>query len=235
MLDYSLIFCFGSGSGQKVTILGFQRNVRGELKEEHKVHQEGHHVQPHEGKGLRTDSAQQKDCNGSSSSQCHSKGNLKYLTVFFSSKNRLKAMEKSKMSKPSIFGAEESSDSDDGGDWVKKAMMTKKETKLKATTKNEMAAALEEDPTVFQYDEVYDQLEKKKEEEKESKKDQKEKDRKPKYMDKLLQTAKEREQEFERRQERAAQREREKEGDMYADKEKFVTSAFRCCSKYILL
>merc|ERR1719216_696652 len=102
-------------------------------------------------------------------------------------------MEKSKMSKPSIFGAEESSDSDDGGDWVKKAMMTKKETKLKATTKNEMAAALEEDPTVFQYDEVYDQLEKKTVEEK---------DRKPKYMDKLLATAKEREQEFERRQER---------------------------------
>ena len=57
-------------------------------------------------------------------------------------------MEKSKMNKPSIFGAEESSDSDDGGDWVKKAMMTKKETKLKATTKIEMAAALEEDPTV---------------------------------------------------------------------------------------
>ena len=137
-------------------------------------------------------------------------------------------MEKSKMAKPSIFGAEESSDSDDAGDWVKKAMMTKKETKLKATTKNEMAAALEEDPTVFQYDEVYDQLEKRKEEEKESKKSLEEKERKPKYMEKLLATAKEREQEFERRQERAAQREREKEGDMYADKEKFVTSAFRC-------
>ena len=142
-----------------------------------------------------------------------------------------KAMEKSKMAKPSIFGAEESSDSDDGGDWVKKAMMTKKETKLKATTKNEMAAALEEDPTVFQYDEVYDKLEQKKEEEKESKKSAAEKDRKPKYMDRLLATAKEREQEFERRQERAAQREREKEGDMYADKEKFVTSAFRCFVK----
>ena len=54
---------------------------------------------------------------------------------------------------------------------------------------------------------------------------------KPKYMDRLLATAKEREQEFERRQERAAQREREKEGDMYADKEKFVTSAFRCFIK----
>ena len=95
-----------------------------------------------------------------------------------------------------------------------------------------MAAALEEDPTVFQYDEVYDQLEK------ESKKSVEEKDRKPNYMDKLLATAKEREQEFERRQERAAQGKREKEGDMYADKEKFVTSAFRCfikCLPYILV
>merc|ERR1719154_531983 len=46
-------------------------------------------------------------------------------------------------------------------------------------------------------------------------------------MDKLIKSAKEREQEFERRQERMAQREREKEGDMFADKEKFVTGAFR--------
>ena len=107
-------------------------------------------------------------------------------------------MAKSKLNKPSIFGAEEESDSDEGGgdDWVKKAMMTKKETKLKKQTKNSMAAALEEDPTVFQYDEVYDDLEQKKEVEKESKKDV---DRKPKYMEALLKSAKEREQEFERR------------------------------------
>lgn len=134
-------------------------------------------------------------------------------------------MANSKMNKPNIFGAEESSDSDEGGgDWVKKAMMTKKDTKLKKQTKNTMAAALEEDPTVFQYDEVYDDLEQKKEEEKEGKKDV---DRKPKYMDALLKSAKEREQEFDRRQERIAQKEREAEGDMFADKEKFVTSAFR--------
>ena len=61
-------------------------------------------------------------------------------------------MAKSKFNKTSILGAEEESDSDDGvrDHWVKKAMM--KETKLKKQTKNSMAAALEEDPTVFQYD-----------------------------------------------------------------------------------
>ena len=41
------------------------------------------------------------------------------------------------MNKPSIFGAEESSDSDDGGDWVKKAMMTKKETKKEGDSSEE--------------------------------------------------------------------------------------------------
>merc|ERR1711862_240696 len=46
-------------------------------------------------------------------------------------------------------------------------------------------------------------------------------------MEALLKSAKEREQEFERRQERIAQREREAEGDMFKDKEKFVTAAFR--------
>ena len=115
-------------------------------------------------------------------------------------------MAKSKMNKPSIFGAEDSSEEEDAGDWIKKAMMTKKETKLRKQTKNEMAAALDEDPTVFQYDEVYDDLEKKKEDEKESKKTDEEKQRKPKYMEALMKSAKEREQEFERRQERSAQR-----------------------------
>ena len=41
------------------------------------------------------------------------------------------------MNKPSIFGAEESSDSDAGGDWVKKAMMTKKETKKEGDSSEE--------------------------------------------------------------------------------------------------
>merc|ERR1712029_1103795 len=67
-------------------------------------------------------------------------------------------------------------------------------------------------------------IEKKKEVEKESKK---EVDRKPKYMHNLLKAADERNKEFERRIERQVQKEREAEGEMYADKESFVTSAYR--------
>merc|ERR1711915_169935 len=60
--------------------------------------------------------------------------------------------------------------------------------------------------------------------EKESKKDV---DRKPKYVHNLLKAADERQKEFERRIERQVQREREKEGNEFADKESFVTSAYR--------
>merc|ERR1712179_556129 len=130
-------------------------------------------------------------------------------------------------SKPSIFG-QDSSDSDDGGggeDWVKKSLKVKANNSgLKKQAKIQMAKALEEDPTVFQYDEVYDDIERKKEVEKESKKDV---DRKPKYVHNLLKAADERQKEFERRIERQVQKEREAEGNEFADKESFVTSAYR--------
>ena len=131
--------------------------------------------------------------------------------------------------KGSIFGAD-SSDSDDNtedasGDWVAKSMKVKaNNTGLKKQSKIQMSKALEEDPTVFQYDEVYDDIERKKVEEKETKK---EVDRKPKYVHNLLKAADQRQKEFERRIERQVQKEREAEGDMYADKESFVTSAYR--------
>merc|ERR1712025_184010 len=112
-----------------------------------------------------------------------------------------------------------------GSDWVAKSMKVKANNSgLKKQAKLQMSQALEEDPTVFQYDEVYDDLEKKKEVEKESKK---EVDRKPKYVANLLKAADERQKEFERRIERQVQKEREAEGDKFADKESFVTSAYR--------
>ena len=52
-------------------------------------------------------------------------------------------------------------------------------------------------------------------------------DRKPKYISNLLKQAEIRNQEEERRKERKVQKEREEEGDEFADKEKFVTSAYR--------
>merc|ERR1712025_626588 len=112
-----------------------------------------------------------------------------------------------------------------GSDWVAKSMKVKSNNSgLKKQSKIQMSKALEEDPTVFQYDEVYDDIEKKKVEEKESKK---EVDRKPKYVHNLLKAADERQKEFERRIERQVQKEREAEGDKFADKESFVTSAYR--------
>jgi len=139
---------------------------------------------------------------------------------------RANPLVNSKMNKPTIFG-HDSSDSDEGagGDWVKKSLKVKANNSgLKKQSKIQMAKALEEDPTVFQYDEVYDDIERKKEVEKESKKDV---DRKPKYVHNLLKAADERQKEFERRIERQVQKEREKEGDEFADKESFVTSAYR--------
>lgn len=84
--------------------------------------------------------------------------------------------------------------------------------------------AVEEDPTVFQYDELYDQMDQKRKESKLSRKDL---DRKPKYINKLLATAERRKKENERRIERQVQKEREQEGEEFKDKESFVTSAYR--------
>ncbi|XP_066255687.1 nuclear speckle splicing regulatory protein 1 [Euwallacea similis] len=84
--------------------------------------------------------------------------------------------------------------------------------------------ALEEDPTVFQYDEVYDEIEKKKVESKLARKDI---DKKPKYINRLLAAADRRKRENERRIERDVQKEREAEGEQFNDKESFVTGAYK--------
>ncbi|XP_055627771.1 nuclear speckle splicing regulatory protein 1 [Toxorhynchites rutilus septentrionalis] len=84
--------------------------------------------------------------------------------------------------------------------------------------------ALAEDPTIYQYDELYDDIESKR---KEAKVDKTKEERKPKYISKLLETAEKRKKEQERRIERQVQKEREAEGEMYKNKESFVTSAYR--------
>merc|ERR1711990_1208655 len=63
--------------------------------------------------------------------------------------------------------------------------------------------------------------------EKQEKIEEKQKDRKPKYMMQLLKTAEKRQQLHERRIERKVQKERDAEGDEFADKEKFVTAAYK--------
>lgn len=123
-----------------------------------------------------------------------------------------------------VFGDDDVSDEDDGTDWVRKTLKAEGEkNKMKKQTKLNMQKALNEDPTIYQYDEVYDTIEHTK-----SKVDvNKPKDWKPRYIENLLKTAERRKKEQEHRIERMVQKEREAEGDMYADKESFVTSAYR--------
>lgn len=128
-------------------------------------------------------------------------------------------------SKKNVFGDDSDSNSDDGGDWVKKSLKrVAQKSALKRSTKIQLKKAIEEDPTVFQYDEIYDDLEQKKVEAKEEKKGV---EKKPRYIQALLQTAERRKKENERRVERQVQKEREEEGNQFADKESFVTSSYR--------
>ena len=89
-----------------------------------------------------------------------------------------------------------------------------------ASKKNADAAA-EVDASVFEYDSVYDSLKPKKEETKT------EADRKPKYMRSVIQAAEVRKRDQLIAEEKKIAREREAEGDEYADKEKFVTEAYK--------
>lgn len=82
---------------------------------------------------------------------------------------------------------------------------------------------MEQDPTVYQYDEVYDDIQKSRTVESAAVKEVK----KPKYMESLLKTAERRKKENERRLERQIQKEREAEGEEFKDKEEFITSSYR--------
>lgn len=84
---------------------------------------------------------------------------------------------------------------------------------------------MEEDPTIFQYDELYEDMDNKRKEEKTAQK--KAQPQGPKYIKKLLETAEKRKKEYERRIERQVQKERDEEGEQFKDKESFVTSSYK--------
>ncbi|KAG6011412.1 hypothetical protein E4U43_008334 [Claviceps pusilla] len=90
-----------------------------------------------------------------------------------------------------------------------------------ASRKNTQAAT-ELDASVYEYDSVYDSLKPKKKEAATE-----DAERKPKYMKSLLQAAEVRKRDALIAEEKKIAREREAEGDEFADKEKFVTEAYR--------
>lgn len=89
------------------------------------------------------------------------------------------------------------------------------------TSKKHAESAEELDANIYDYDAVYDSLKPKK---KTTIEDQ---ERKPKYMSNLLAAAAIRKRDATIAEEKKLAREREAEGDEYADKEKFVTSAYK--------
>ncbi|KAL8604613.1 hypothetical protein ACOMHN_013393 [Nucella lapillus] len=97
--------------------------------------------------------------------------------------------------------------------------------KVKKQTQLEIDKALQDDPSVYEYDSIYDNIQAQK-----VTTDVKEVhkvDKKPKYIAGLLKMAEVRKREEERRMERKVQKEREEEGEQFADKEAFVTSAYK--------
>mgnify|MGYP002803371735 CR=1 FL=1 len=129
--------------------------------------------------------------------------------------------------KPSIFGGDDSGDEQDSGRKNVNTTIRKEAEKKKQIrqTQSEIDKVLEEDPTAFDYDAVYDKMAERKANLLAAKTAKA--DKKPKYIGNLLKFAEVRKKEEERRVERQVQKEREAEGNEFADKDAFVTSAFK--------
>jgi hypothetical protein len=99
--------------------------------------------------------------------------------------------------------------------------LSAQQTNLKTVEK-----ALEVDSAIYDYDAAFDAIHAKDAERKAQRKQEAE-ERKSRYMDNFLAAAETRKQDLARAKDKQLQREREAEGDMYADKEKFVTEAYK--------
>eukprot|EP00236_Picocystis_salinarum_P003333 CAMPEP_0183825204 /NCGR_PEP_ID=MMETSP0807_2-20130328/1002_1 /TAXON_ID=88271 /ORGANISM="Picocystis salinarum, Strain CCMP1897" /LENGTH=247 /DNA_ID=CAMNT_0026070175 /DNA_START=12 /DNA_END=755 /DNA_ORIENTATION=+ len=122
------------------------------------------------------------------------------------------------------FGEED--DEEDDLDDPKKAEAARvatllaREQKAQAEVAKHVEEVVQEDPTAFQYDEVYDDM-------KRGTKKAKVEEKKPKYVDAILAHAKEREKEREILMEKKIAREIEQEAEVYGDVEKFVTAGYK--------
>ncbi|XP_077401982.1 nuclear speckle splicing regulatory protein 1 isoform X2 [Vanacampus margaritifer] len=130
-------------------------------------------------------------------------------------------MKTTHLQKRSVFG-DDSDDETSVGESLQKEAAKKKTMRQ---TQLEMKKALEEDSTVYDYDAVYDDIQKQRLDN--SKKKLSGAERKPKYIHQLMKAVDSRKKEQERRDERKIQKEREAEGNQFADKDAYVTSAYK--------
>jgi len=120
------------------------------------------------------------------------------------------------LQKPSIFKDDE--DSQDVNAMLREA----NQKKTAKQHQQEQSKVLAEDPTAYDYDSVYDALHQSKQAAAPATKDNR-----PRYMAALMEKAAIRKVELGIAHDRKAQKERKEEGEVYAGKEKFLTSAYK--------
>jgi coiled-coil domain-containing protein 55 len=145
----------------------------------------------------------------------------KYGLILPSKVSRNKAI----INTTSVFGNDDDDDEDAHSAVNQNLKKEARSTLLRKQVQLQVEKALEADPTVYEYDNIYDDLQTKKAES--DKRITSNIDRKPKYIGNLLKAAEQRKREMERRTERTVQKEREAEKGLYDDKEAFVTDAYR--------
>lgn len=155
------------------------------------------------------------------------------MKLSFSLNAKPKAQEQPpSLKRPAVFGDEDdaidaapTSTNANSSTAANKKLLAQNVRQTKAM-KNRMDAEKQVDPSVYEYDEVWDRMQEGKAKQKEIK-EQEAKERKPKYIHGLLSAAATRRLDHLRAEEKMMQREREAEGDMYNDKDVFVTQAYK--------
>ncbi|KAL5562358.1 hypothetical protein UlMin_032105 [Ulmus minor] len=112
---------------------------------------------------------------------------------------------------------------DDDNDVEKEISRHASKNKSLRDIEEQQKKALEEDPSVFDYDGVYDEMKQKAVQPLAQDREE----RRPKYIENLMKKAQERQREHEIIYERKIAKERSKDDHLYADKDKFVTSAYK--------
>jgi hypothetical protein len=126
---------------------------------------------------------------------------------------------------PSVFGQNDPDEDEESSPSGAKKSPYGDLSSQRVYTKN-TSKALEVDPSIYDYDTAYDAM-KAKDAEKRAAEREKYNKGESKYMNKLLAAKVVRERDYLRAKEKQVLREREQEGEEFADKEKFVTAAYK--------
>ncbi|UXI16020.1 BTB/POZ domain-containing adapter for CUL3-mediated RhoA degradation protein 3 [Sarcoptes scabiei] len=152
------------------------------------------------------------------------KNQQNYGLFKFVKKNPSKPVNTLALNKRSIFGDEDDDEEDDESQSMPTQSFHQSSSFKRQATKN-ITEAIENDPTIFQYDEIYDEI--KASDFSNKPKSTTTTQQKPRYINNLLKAAETRKREQEIRFERKIQKEREEEGEEFKDKETFVTGSYR--------